>query len=310
MVMEQAVSSVRTFNQFYTRRVGALNARFLGTDMTLGEARMLLDIARSGPVLASDLKRMLDMDAAHVSRVLARFESRGWIVRHRDGTDGRSRPVTLTVAGQAAFDTLDARQVEATRAMLDGQDDWGRRDVTGALVLARLRLDPASGRQVAIRTFRTGDMGLIAARQAQLYEQEKGWGRGLEVAVTDTVAAFLRGFKPGHDQCWVAELDGVMAGSIMLTDEGDGLARLRLLYVEPFARGRGVAADLIARCVAFARECGYDAITLWTHTVLEGARRLYVRQGFRLTETAMHDLFGMPVQGETWRLDLRPASPA
>ncbi|WP_342627026.1 bifunctional helix-turn-helix transcriptional regulator/GNAT family N-acetyltransferase [Nguyenibacter vanlangensis] len=302
--MDQTVTSVRTFNRFYTHRVGALNTRFLGTDLTLGEARMLLEIARAGRVLASDLRRLLDMDPAHVSRMLARFESRGWIVRHRDGTDGRARPLSLSPAGQAAFQAVDERQAEATRAMLADQDGWGRRDVAQSLALARLRLDPASGGAVAIRPFRAGDLGQIAARQALLYQQENGWGRGLEVAVLDAAAAFLRDFKPGREQCWVAELDGVAAGSVMLTDEGGGIARLRLLYVEPFARGRGIGGELIARCVAFARDCGYDRLTLWTHTVLDGARRLYARNGFRLTETAPHTVFGLPLQGETWVLDL------
>jgi GNAT superfamily N-acetyltransferase len=154
-----------------------------------------------------------------------------------------------------------------------------------------------------IRTFRTGDMGMIAARQAILYAESHGWGRGLEINVGETTLAFLRDFQPGREQAWVAEIDGTMAGSILLTACGGGLARLRLLYVEPFARGAGVGSALVATCLAFARDAGYHAVTLWTHTVLASARRIYAAHGFRLTETALHHEFGVPVQGETWHLD-------
>jgi GNAT superfamily N-acetyltransferase len=155
-----------------------------------------------------------------------------------------------------------------------------------------------------IRTFRTGDMGMIAARQAILYADSHGWGRGLEINVGETTLAFLRDFQPGREQAWIAEVDGTMAGSILLTDSGGGLARLRLLYVEPFARGRGIGDALVATCLAFARDAGYRAVTLWTHTVLASARRIYAGHGFRLIETALHREFGVPVQGETWHLDL------
>ncbi len=155
-----------------------------------------------------------------------------------------------------------------------------------------------------IRAFRVGDVGLIAARQAMIYAETQGWGRLLEANILQTAADFLRGFQPGREQCWVAELDGCVAGSIFLTDEGGGLARLRLLYVEPEAQGRGIGKRLVAECVGFARTLGYDAVTLWTHTVLADARRLYAAAGFQLTNTEMHTEFGVPVQGETWVLTL------
>ncbi|OUJ16321.1 bifunctional helix-turn-helix transcriptional regulator/GNAT family N-acetyltransferase [Acetobacter sp. DsW_063] len=300
--MENFVASVRTFNGFYTRAVGALNARFLGADMTLGEARLLHEIARADTAQASELKRRLDMDAAQMSRMLARFEAKGWIVRGQENDDARAKTVTLTSEGSAAFQELDRRQIEATTAMLADLDDWGAGDVTAGLTMARLRLDPSSGEVLNVRPFRSGDVGMIAARQSLLYAQENGWGAPLEALVTMTAANFLRDYRPGRDACWVAELDGVMAGSVMVTDEGGGQARLRLLYVEPFARNRGVGAELIGRCVSFAKEAGYESLILWTHTVLEGARRLYSRYGFVLTEVETHTKFGEPVQGETWLL--------
>ncbi|WP_243430045.1 bifunctional helix-turn-helix transcriptional regulator/GNAT family N-acetyltransferase [Acetobacter sacchari] len=303
--MENFVASVRTFNRFYTRAVGALNARFLGADMTLGEARLLHEIARADTAQASELKRRLDMDAAQMSRMLARFEARGWIVRGQENDDARAKTVALTPEGSAAFQELDRRQIEATTAMLADLDAWGAGDVTAGLTMARLRLDPSSGEVLNVRPFRSGDVGMIAARQSLLYAQENGWGAPLEALVTTTAANFLRDYRPGRDACWVAELDGVMAGSVMVTDEGGGQARLRLLYAEPFARNRGVGAELIGRCVSFAKEAGYESLILWTHTVLEGARRLYSRYGFVLTEVETHTKFGEPVQGETWLLTFR-----
>ena len=155
-----------------------------------------------------------------------------------------------------------------------------------------------------IRPFRSGDLGLIVSRQAILYAEGHGWGAGLEAGELEVAAHFLRHFKPGREQCWVAERDGRLAGSVFLTDEGQGLSRLRLLYVEPFARGCGLGNRLVATCVGFAREVGYGAMTLWTHTVLDSARRIYAAHGFRLVDSAVHHEFGVPVQGETWRLDL------
>jgi GNAT superfamily N-acetyltransferase len=155
-----------------------------------------------------------------------------------------------------------------------------------------------------MRTFKAGDMGMIAARQSVLYRETYGWGPQIEVIEGEITTAFLRNFKPGREQCWVAEVGGSMAGSVFLTDEGGGLSRLRLLYVEPDARGLGIGSMLVATCIAFARDAGYRVITLWTHTILASARRIYTAHGFRLLETHTHEQFGKPVESETWQLDL------
>ena len=169
---------------------------------------------------------------------------------------------------------------------------------------ARLLLDPASGGPFVIRPFRAGEAALIAARQSVLYADSHGWGREMEVIESEVTAAFLRNFNPEREQCWVAEIDGVMAGAVFVTDEGDDIARLRLLHVEPFARRRGIGEALVGECARFARAKGYRALMLWTQTVLEPARRIYAAQGFACVETAMHEHFGVPLQGETWRLEL------
>jgi DNA-binding MarR family transcriptional regulator/GNAT superfamily N-acetyltransferase len=302
--MEPTITAVRRFNRFYTQHIGALDAHFLGTDTTLAEARLLFEIAQADAPVAADLQSALGMDAGYVSRVLARFERRGWISRDRAHIDARRRPITLTEAGRAAYTALDTRQRAQVAAALTRLNPAQRTDLTAALATIRALLDPTPAKHFTIRTFRPGDMGLITARQAILYAADYGWGTGLEINIAETTADFLRRFTAGRDQCWLAEIDGALAGSIFLTDEGRGLSRLRLLYVEPFARGRGVGDALIRTCIGFARTAGYRTITLWTHTILTSARRLYAAHGFRLTETATHETFGTPVQGETWQLDL------
>ena len=154
----------------------------------------------------------------------------------------------------------------------------------------------------ALRTFRPGDMGAIVARQSVLYAESHGWGVPMEALQLEVTAAFLRDFKPGREQCWVAEVDGRLAGSIFCCDGGDGRAQLRLLYVEPFAHRRGIGESLIRTCIDFARDAGYPAIWLWTHTTLAPARRLYAAAGFTIVSTDIHDLFGRPEQGEIWEL--------
>jgi DNA-binding MarR family transcriptional regulator/N-acetylglutamate synthase-like GNAT family acetyltransferase len=302
--MEDAIATVRGFNRFYTRFVGALNARFLDSDLSLAETRLLFEIAHGAPLLASDLQTSLDMDAGFVSRVLGRFEARGWIARIRGEGDARQRLITLTDAGRDAFAAIDARQRAEVLAVLDRLGPVHCDELCELLRSAQTLLEDKKKRDFTLRTFRAGDMGMIAARQSILYRNVYGWGPQIEVIEGEVTTAFLRDFKPGREQCWVAEVDGVMAGSIFLTDEGDGLSRLRLLYVEPFARGLGIGNALVETCLGFAREVGYSAITLWTHTVLESARRIYAAHGFRIVESHVHEEFGAPVQSETWRLDL------
>lgn len=305
--MEDTIAAFRRFNRFFTGIVGALDEQFLGCDLTLPEARLLFEIATHDPaegaVTARAVQARLGMDAGFVSRILTRFERRGWITRAR-GADARVRPIRLTKAGRSAFKEVDGRQRASVAGLIGEFDAVQRRDLAEAMARVRLLLQPETASRFAIRPFRTGDMGLIAARQSMLYAQSHGWGRGLEIVEGEATTNFLRDFKPGREQCWVAEIDGVMAGSVFLTDEGDGVARLRLLYVEPFARRRGIGDALVETCIGFARETGYARLTLWTHTVLEGARRIYARHGFACVETATHTAFGMPVEGETWLLHL------
>ena len=302
--MDDAVASVRRFNRFFTAFVGALDNDFLNTGMTLAEARILFEIAQCKQCFADDVQRTLELDGGFVSRVLRRFEGRRWIRRARLNSDGRRRLIQLTAEGRRQFEQLDCRQRDVVEQNLRRLDGPARRRLTVALEVARDLLEAKEPPAFEIRPFRVGDMGLIASRQSILYQERYGWNRAIEVHEGDVTTNFLRNFKPDREQCWVAEVDGQMAGSIFLTDEGDSVSRLRLLYVEPVFQGRGIGDALVSSCIAFARSVGYERITLWTHTILESARRIYARHGFRIVDTSEHRLFGIPLNGETWVLEL------
>ncbi|GAB0114556.1 bifunctional helix-turn-helix transcriptional regulator/GNAT family N-acetyltransferase [Acidisoma sp. C75] len=304
--MSTAAERFRRFSRFFTQFVGALDPHFAGMDLTLAEARLLYEIAHRAAPLAADLQAALKMDAGFVSRVLQRFETRGWIIRQRGSRDGRHRPISMTAEGARVFRTLDERQQTLVEDILGRLSPGERRDLVRAIALAEALLAPKQERgRISLRPFQPGDMGLITARQSILYRENYGWNEGIEINIGKVTSTFLRDFKPGREQCWIAELDEVMAGSVLLTDEGEGLCRLRLLYVEPFARGLGIGEALVRATIDFAQAAGYRDMTLWTHTILESARRLYARHGFVLTESALHETFGQPLMGETWcrRLD-------
>jgi DNA-binding MarR family transcriptional regulator/GNAT superfamily N-acetyltransferase len=300
--MDQTIASFRAFNRVHTRFAGVLKPRYMGSDLGVAEARLLYEIAHREPVLAAELQDALDLDAGYASRMLRRFEERGWIVRGR-GDDARQRPISLTAAGRAVFETLDRATRDDARAKLEPLGEAGRIALRQSLDSARA-LMTGDAPSWHLRTFQPGDMGMIAARQAVLYSEGYGWGRGMEVLLGEVVTEFLRDFKQGREQCWVAERDGRMLGSIFLVDGGNGVARLRLLYVEAEARGLGIGSALVEALLGFAREAGYAKVTLWTHTVLTSARRIYAAAGFRIASTEVHDEFGKPEQGETWELEL------
>lgn len=308
VLMDAAISSVRSFNRFFTKYVGALNNDFLDTGMTLAEARILFEIAHRQPCFADDLQQQLDLDAGFLSRVLGRFERREWIKRFPHPEDRRRRGIRLSTKGLSKFRQLDDRQRKVIEQNLQRLDGAARNRLTSALDAARGLLEGRELASFTLRTFRAGDMGLIASRQSILYRERYGWDSGIEVNVGEVTAAFLRNFKPGREQCWVAEVDGEIGGSVFLTDEGSGASRLRLLYVEPAFQGRGMGSALVESCLGFARSVGYGRMTLWTQSILEGARHIYAKHGFRMIEEKEHSMFGVPLRGETWELDLTHAA--
>ena len=300
--MDDAIAALRAFNRFHTRLVGALDAHYLDSDLTLAEARLLYEVASRQEVLAAELQAELGLDAGYVSRILRRFESEGWISRSR-GSDARRRPIALTEAGRRKFEALDRESRARTGALIEKLPSVDRETLVHALATVRLLL----GHEEApfhIRSFRPGDLAAIASRQSILYA-DYGWGRPMEILQGEVTTAFLRDFKPDREQCWIAERAGQMAGAILLVDAGEGVGQLRLLHVEPWARGLGIGRALVDECVRFARQAGYRKVRLWTHTILTSARRIYEAAGFRIVATEIHDEFGKPEQGETWELDLR-----
>jgi DNA-binding MarR family transcriptional regulator/GNAT superfamily N-acetyltransferase len=300
--MDDAVAAVRAFTRFYTRFAGALDAHYLDSDLSLAEARLLYEIANREAPLAAELQAELGLDAGYVSRILRRFQAKGWIARGR-GSDARARPISLTAEGRRIFAALDARTRAEVAGRLERLSEGDRATLVEALAAAAGLLAGGAA-PWHIRTFRTGDLAAIAARQSILYEPY-GWKRPMEVLQGEVTTAFLRDFKPGREQCWVAERAGLMAGAVLLVDAGGNVGQLRLLHVEPWARGLGIGGALVGECVRFGRTAGYDTIRLWTHTILASARRIYEAAGFRIVETAFHHEFGEPVQGETWELALR-----
>lgn len=301
--MDDAVAAVRAFTRFYTRFAGALDAHYMDSDLSLAEARLLYEIAHRAAPLAAELQAELGLDAGYVSRILRRFLGRGWIARGR-GEDKRARPISLTAEGRRVFAALDARTRAEVAGRIERLGGGERETLIAALATARALL---SGGEAPwhVRTFRTGDLATIAARQSILYEPY-GWKRPMEILQGEVTTAFLRDFKPGREQCWVAERAGLMAGAVLLVDAGGNVGQLRLLHVEPWARGLGIGSALVGECVQFARDAGYARMRLWTHTILESARRIYEAAGFSIVETAVHHEFGEPVQGETWELELKP----
>lgn len=301
--MEDAVTALRAFNRFYTRFVDALGPHYLGSSLSLPEARLLYEVASRQSTTASEIQGALGLDAGYVSRMLRGLQARGLIQRSR-GADARQRPITLTDAGADVFRDLDDRTRAQVARTVDRLGETDQLALVDALGTVEALLGQGQAADWRIRTYRPGDMGMVTARQAILYAEQHGWGTLMEAYIADVTARFLKDFKPGREQCWIAERGGAMIGSVFLVDAGDGVAQLRLLYVEPSARGLGVGRELVDRCVVLAREAGYEKLMLWTHTVLTSARRIYAAAGFNITSVEMHSTFGEPEQGEMWELSL------
>lgn len=300
--MTDAVTALRAFNRFHTRFVGALGGDYMGSDLSLTEARILYEINTRAEPLASEIQAALGVDAGYMSRILRKFEARGWIARGR-GADARQRPISLTEQGSAAFAALDVRTRADVVQSLSHLHPADQTRLAGALDHVRHALDvEAPAREFILRTWQTGDMGAIAARQSVLYKEVYGWAHGMEVMIHEIVTQFLKDEGRKRQQCWVAEVDGEMAGCVFLVDAGDNVGQLRLLYTESWARGLGIGEALVRACVAFAREAGYREMMLWTHTQLTSARKIYEGVGFSIRSVEMHDEFGEPEQGETWTL--------
>jgi DNA-binding MarR family transcriptional regulator/GNAT superfamily N-acetyltransferase len=304
--LEARISAVRRFNRFYTQRIGVLQAGWVGSPFSLTEARVLYEIGQRDRATATGIGRDLGLDAGYLSRMLRRFHKGGLIRKQTSPDDARQSFLSLTGRGRKAFAPVETRSNRQVGAMLDRLSMAQQGHLVSALETAEnlLSAAPKPSTGVLLREPKPGDLGWVVARHGVLYAQEYGWGDNFEGLCAQIVADFVEKFDPKRERCWIAEFDEQNVGSIFLVKETDEVARLRLLLVEPSARGLGIGKQLTDECVRFARERGYRSVTLWTHSVLTAARRIYQGAGFRLTSSEAKRSFGQDVVSEYWDLAL------
>jgi len=307
--MPSVVDDVRGFNRFYTRVLGLLRPDLAGSAFGLTEARVLFELAHSDDVAVSDLRRDLDLDAGYLSRILAGFTSSGLAAREKSAADGRRLVVRLTVEGRRAFDELDRLQAGAIDTMLAPLDDVQRTQLVGAMgQIRRMLSSDARPAGLVLRPPRPGDLGWVVERHGARYAAEYGWDATFEALVARIVAEFAERRDTRREAAWIAELDGERVGCVFCTasnnPDAEHTAQLRLLLVEPSARGAGVGSRLVDECLRFATRSGYRRITLWTNDVLVAARRIYERAGFACDRREPHRSFGCDLVGEYWSREL------
>lgn len=303
---DRRVAAMRGFNRFYTRQIGLLHEGYLESPFSLTEVRVLYELAHRDAPTAAELGRDLGLDAGYLSRILRGFERRRLLRRTASSADGRRSHLTLTKQGRAAFAPLQARSHADIGALLARLPGAEQARVVEAMRTIQGALDarPAAAVPYLLRPHGPGDMGWVVHRHGALYAQEHGWDERFEALVARVVARFIERYDPRRERCWIAERDGEIVGSVFLVARGRRVAQLRLLLVEPSARGLGIGARLVDECIRFARRAGYRKITLWTNSVLVAARRIYEQAGFRLTARERHRSFGASLVGETWELRL------
>lgn len=302
------VEQVRSFNRFYTREIGLLTEHLLQSSFSLAEARLLYELAQREEQTAAEIIRSLEMDKAHVSRIVSRFKVAGLVKSRLDPAHGKHKLLSLTAAGKKAFKQLNdgtESQIETLLAPLV-PENRDRLAKNMQEIKTLLQAKPASAEAVSLRPLRVGDIGWITHRQAVLYQQEYDWDWTYEGLVAKILGDFTAHFDASREDAWIAELDGQVVGSVFLmkTDDAE-VAKLRLLYVDPAARGLGVGSRLVQMCIERARELGYRKLTLWTNKVLTSARKIYEAAGFTLVEENPHHSFGKDLIGQTWTLDLK-----
>jgi DNA-binding MarR family transcriptional regulator/GNAT superfamily N-acetyltransferase len=286
--------------------VGALDRRILDSPHSLTESRALFEIAHGRDLTAAALAKALRLDPAYLSRVLARLAALGLVDKRPSADDGRALTLRLTRAGRAAFDRLDRAASAEAAATLEPLSQARRAKVAAAMatIMAELSGEPTAGAPIVIRGHAPGDIGWIIHRHGALYAAEYGWDETFEGLVAEIAGRFLKGHDATRERCWVAEREGEILGSVFVVDAGDGVAKLRLLYVEPQARGGGLGRRLVDEALRFAVRAGYRKMALWTNDILVAARRVYEAAGFRLVASEPHRSFGKALVGETWEKDL------
>ena len=300
------VAAVRGFNRFYTQKIGVLNEGLLKSRFSLTEGRVLYELAHREHPTATALCGDLGLDAGYLSRILRRFEQGGLLTRTTSRDDGRQSLLALTAKGRAAFAPLDARSRQEIGAMMECLAEPDRPRLVAAMATIERLLDgrAQSGAPYLLRPHQSGDMGWIVHRHGALYAREYGFDDRFEALVAEIVAKFITHFDPTKERCWIAERDGEIIGSVFLVKKSKTVAKLRLLLVEPSARGLGLGSRLVEECLRLGRQAGYRKVTLWTNDVLHAARHIYVKAGFRKIASERHHSFGHDLVGETWEMEL------
>jgi DNA-binding MarR family transcriptional regulator/N-acetylglutamate synthase-like GNAT family acetyltransferase len=317
---DSRIEAVRGFNRFYTRRIGVLQEGLLATPWSLTQSRLLWELAHREAVTGSELARELELDPGYLSRLLRGFKEKGLVAGTRDPDDARHLRLRITAKGRRAFAPLDTRSRAEIGALLDRLDDAGQRRLLEAMAQIEQLLDGAAAPRAEpwlLRPHRAGDIGWAIGRHGALYAQEYGWDLGFEALVAQIAARFLERFDAAREACWIAERERSNVGCVFLVQARDeasdapleGVAQLRLLLVEPSARGLGIGARLVDECERFARQAGYRRIVLWTNSVLVAARGIYAKAGYRLLRSEPHHSFGHDLVGETWELALDAPAP-
>ena len=305
--LSERTEIVRRFNRFYTRQIGVLHEHLLDSAFSLTEVRILYELAYREQLTSADLCRELGLNAGYLSRVIAGFEKQGLIAKTRSPTDARAAQLQLTEQGQRTLAPLVDASRREVAAMLERLPPTAQQELVAAMGQIQGLLgepSPSSSLSYILRNPQPGDMGWIIHRQAVLYAQEYGWNNEYEALVAEILAKFVREFDPARERCWIAEKDGKVIGSVFIVRQDDTTAKLRLLYVDPCARGLGIGSRLVDECLRFSRQVGYTNMVLWTNSILTDARRIYDRAGFELVEEEAHHSFGKDLVGQVLAREL------
>jgi DNA-binding MarR family transcriptional regulator/GNAT superfamily N-acetyltransferase len=304
--IDRRVEEVRAYNRFYTRKIGILGEGLYKSPFTLSEVRVLYEIAHRNRPTATELGKELGLDAGYLSRIIQGFEERGLIERTPSESDRRQYHVSLSRQGQKAFAPLEKTSNDEVAAMLRKLSPAEQTRMVQAMHTIEEVLDPKTTDKPAylIRLHQPGDMGWVIHRHGVLYAQEYGWDEQFEAVVAEIAAKFIQNLDPKRERCWIAERNGEIAGSIFLVKQSKYVGKLRLLLVEPSARGLGIGGRLVAECIRYGRQAGYRKMTLWTQSVLVAARHIYKQAGFRLVHEEKHKSFGHDLVAETWEMEL------
>ncbi len=299
----ESVAEIRRFNRHWSEVLGLLDEGLLETEYSLAEARVIFELAAHRTWERLALRHRLRMDASFLTRVLTRLEERGLVVSTPSSTDRRALDVSLTKTGRAAFKVLDRRSAAQIKALLKSLTADQRATITESMTVIRQLTEPEPGeRRISFRGLVPGDLGWVVQRHGAIYADEFGWDADFEALVARIVSDYRTGHRPGRENAWIAEVDGARAGCIFCCEKDPTTAQLRILLVEPWARGLQLGTRLVEQCIAFAREAGYSGVMLWTNDVLVSARRIYESAGFVLVDEELHHSFGKDLVGQNWEL--------